>query len=465
MTNGGRIEGRTLISGLDFVYYGPEPWAGMWRNRHQLLSRLAAANRVLYVEPRPYFRATLAELRAGARRPAGWWQGGLSPGAENLWIYRTPAYAAIGGGPAWRPIGRALRVRLMRSVLRRLGIGRPLVWLSHPSQADARDDLPARLRVYHVVDEYLGYAGVDAQQRAWLAGCEAQIIAWADLVIAVTPELVAAKGGPPKARLLPNAADVAAFAAAALPAPRREIYAERGAAADENVMLSGLTNQRSQRRDSSEASPFGNRDSSLVSRRDALWPVDPLRVTHRNISGTAENLGEEAVTLGYAGLVSSRLDLPLLAELAAIRPEWRLVLVGEIVPAGCQTELARLTALPNVTLAGPRPAAEMPGIIARWDVGLIPYRVNEETRRASPLKLYEYLAAGLPVVSADVPAVRPFAGLIEIAGGPEETAVAVARALATDSAAARAGRCAAVREHSWDARVESLSAMLAEALA
>jgi glycosyltransferase involved in cell wall biosynthesis len=188
-------------------------------------------------------------------------------------------------------------------------------------------------------------------------------------------------------------------------------------------------------------------------------------VTHRNISGTAENLGEEAVTLGYAGLVSSRLDLPLLAELAAIRPEWRLVLVGEIVPAGCQTELARLTALPNVTLAGPRPAAEMPGIIARWDVGLIPYRVNEETRRASPLKLYEYLAAGLPVVSADVPAVRPFAGLIEIAGGPEETAVAVARALATDSAAARAGRRAAVREHSWDARVESLSAMLAEALA
>jgi glycosyltransferase involved in cell wall biosynthesis len=114
----------------------------------------------------------------------------------------------------------------------------------------------------------------------------------------------------------------------------------------------------------------------------------------------------------------------------------------------------------------------MPGIIAGWDVGLIPYRVSEETRHASPLKLYEYLAAGLPVVTADVPAVRPFAGLVEIVadphrgtGGLEETVAAIERGLAADSPAARAARRAAVREHSWDARVESLSEMLAEALA
>ncbi|MCX6031096.1 MAG: glycosyltransferase [Chloroflexi bacterium] len=401
-----------MITGLDFVYYGPEPWAGMWRNRHQLLSRLARANRVVYVEPRPYFRATLAELRSGARRPGHLFDGGLAQVADGLWAYRTPAYAAIGGGPAWRPIGRVLRVRHLRDALRRLGIGRPIVWLSHPSQADVRDDLPARLRVYHVVDEYLSYAGVNERQRAWLAACEAQIIAWADLVIAVTPELVATKGGPSKARLLPNAADVAAFDA--LPTP---------------------------------PAPLPTREGGGVLPAPARGGVG------------------RGVTLGYAGLVGSRLDLPLLAALAAARPEWRLILVGEIVPTGCEAELARLAGLPNVTLTGPRPAAEMPGIIARWDVGLIPYRINEETRHASPLKLYEYLAAGLPVVSADVPAVRPFAGLIEITGGPEETAAAVARALAADSPAARAGRRAAVHEHSWDARVEVLSAMLAEALA
>jgi glycosyltransferase involved in cell wall biosynthesis len=121
----------------------------------------------------------------------------------------------------------------------------------------------------------------------------------------------------------------------------------------------------------------------------------------------------------------------------------------------------------------------MPGLIVGWDVGLIPYRVTEETRHASPLKLYEYLAAGLPVVTADVPAVRPFAGLVEIVEDPRkelalslskgtsglaETLLAVERALATDSPAAHAARRAAVREHSWDARVESLSEMLAEAL-
>ncbi|MCX6030492.1 MAG: LysE family transporter [Chloroflexi bacterium] len=65
---------------------------------------------------------------------------------------------------------------------------------------------------------------------------------------------------------------------------RADVHAARDTTTHENVMLSGLTNQRSPRRNPSEASLFDDRDSSLVSRRDALWPVDPLRVTNRSIS-------------------------------------------------------------------------------------------------------------------------------------------------------------------------------------
>ena len=54
-----------MIRGEDFVYYGPEGWQSMWRNRHQLLSRLARANWVVYVEPRPYIEQIAAALRAG----------------------------------------------------------------------------------------------------------------------------------------------------------------------------------------------------------------------------------------------------------------------------------------------------------------------------------------------------------------------------------------------------------------
>jgi glycosyltransferase involved in cell wall biosynthesis len=388
-----------MISDLDIVYYGPEPWAGMWRNRHQLLSRLARANRVLYIEPRPFLRAVIRGLRRGVLRAADLTAGGVVPSSlDNLWLYQTPLYAAIGGGPLWRPLARMLRVRHLRQALRKLGMSRPVVWLSHPGQADARHDLPACLRIYHVVDEYLGYQGMDAGLRAWLAAQEEQIIAWADLIIAVTPELVQAKGrGSPKAYLLPNAADVDAFhAALAHPAPL----------------------------------PPG------VSR-----PV-----------------------LGYVGLISARLDLAGLAEVAARRPGWSWLLVGDVVDNGCQAELARLRALPNVHLVGARPANQIPAIVASFDVGLIPYRVNEETRHASPLKLYEYLAAGLPVVSSDIPAVREFAECVEIATGADEMEAAIERALREDSLPRRLARWSSVRGHSWDARVQTLSEILAGAL-
>ena len=86
------------------------------------------------------------------------------------------------------------------------------MWLSHPSQADARFDLPAGLRVYHIVDDYLGYYGLSDAQRASWAARERSLIDWADRVIAVSAELMAAKGaGDPKFRLLPNAVDEAAY--------------------------------------------------------------------------------------------------------------------------------------------------------------------------------------------------------------------------------------------------------------
>lgn len=386
-----------MIEGLDFVYYGPEPWAGMWRNRHHLLSRLARCNRVVYVEPQPYLRPLLQQWVAGTLDHAALWSGCLQPLAPNLWRYRPPAHTAVGGGPLWRPIAARLRVAHLRRTLREIGIDRPVVWLSHPSQAFLRHDLDARLRVYHVVDEYLGYFGVDDRQRARLAAWEDEIIAWADLVIVVSSALAEAKRrAGHKIHVLPNAADLTAFDAA-------------------------LTH-----------------------------PTD---------------LGLPRPVIGYVGLISSRLDLKALVNLAQAQPAWSLVFVGEVVPTACEGEIAALRASPNVHLLGVRPAAEIPALIAGWDVGLIPYCVNTETEHASPLKLYEYLAAGLPVVSADVPAVRPFASLVYIVPEGGSYAEAIARALAENSAQARLARWAAVRSHSWDARVETLSRILVEGLA
>ncbi len=90
-----------MIRGEDFVYYGPEVWQSMWRNRHQLLSRLARANRVVYVEPRPYIEQITAALRASCTLRTCGATRGLAPALPGLWTYRSPRYAL--GRAAARP--------------------------------------------------------------------------------------------------------------------------------------------------------------------------------------------------------------------------------------------------------------------------------------------------------------------------------------------------------------------------
>ncbi len=388
-----------MIAGESFVYFGPEPWAGMWRNRHQLLRRLAAANQAVYVEPRPYSYEVTAALR---RRDLSWAElraGGLRPVAEDLWAYRSPRYAPLGGPAPLRAVTHWLRRRHLTRALAAIAVREPIVWLSTPAQFDARDDLPARLRVYHIVDDYLGYYGLTGPQRASWAEREQGLIAWADLVVVVSPELISSKGaGNPKFRLLPNAVDAAAY-------------------------------------------------------RKSDWTVP----------ATLADLPRPI--LGYIGLVSVRLNLALLDALAVAHPEWTLVLMGEVDRSGCGEILDRLAERPNVRLLPPVPGEQVADYVRAFDLGLLPYRQTQETHHASPLKLYEYLAAGLPVVAADVPGARQFAAAIAIAGDLPAWEAAIAAQLATDSPAAIAARLAAVTPHTWDARVETLSGYLVEALA
>ena len=390
-----------MIRGEDFVYYGPEAWQSMWRNRHHLLSRLARANRVVYVEPRPYVEQISAALRSGEWRIADLYrEHGLAAALPGLWTYRSPRYAPLGGPPPVRAICHRLRRHAMRADLAAAGIRQPIVWISTPTLYDARLDLPARLRVYHIVDDYLGYHGLPAAQRPRWAELERRLIDWSDLVIAVSPELVQTKGaGNPKFRLLPNAVDSCPYAADRPLGPAPEL--------------------------------------------DDLPP--PI--------------------LGYVGLVSVRLDLALLDALAARHPDWMLVLVGTVYRSGCAELLDRLAARPNVRLLPPVPAERVPDFVRRFDVGLAPYRVTQETFHASPLKLYEYLAAGLPVVAADVPGAQQFAGVLSIAEALDGWDAAITAELGNGSPEAANRRRAAVAPHTWDARVETLSGYLAEALA
>lgn len=123
--------------------------------------------------------------------------------------------------------------------------------------------------------------------------------------------------------------------------------------------------------------------------------------------------------LGYAGVIDERMDLDLLREVAAARPNWQLVMLGPVVKIDPKT----LPSARNIHYLGMRNYADLPAYFSGWDIGLLPFALNESTRFISPTKTPEYLAAGLRVVSTTIrDVVTPYGdlGFVEIANGPSE---------------------------------------------
>ena len=177
--------------------------------------------------------------------------------------------------------------------------------------------------------------------------------------------------------------------------------------------------------------------------------LDPALPRPADVAGLA------GPVIGFFGLLAEWIDLELLAAIARRRPHWTLLLLGKAT-----VDTGALRALPNVRLVGQKPYAALPAYCRAFDVGLIPFRIDELTVRANPLKLREYLAAGLPVVSTDLPEVRKYAGLVRLAAGPEGFIEAIEAALADRNEPADRARVAAMQSESWEARVEQISELL-----
>ena len=166
-----------------------------------------------------------------------------------------------------------------------------------------------------------------------------------------------------------------------------------------------------------------------------------------------------APVVGYYGAIADWFDADLVADLAERRPDWRFLLVGSTFTA----DTSRLAALPNVEMPGEVPYAELPSWIGRMDVLLIPFRRTPLTEATNPVKAYEILAAGRPLVSVPLPEVVALGDLVRLAGSPEETEQAIRDALATDTLAERERRRAFARGQTWEHRVEALVPAVAAA--
>jgi glycosyltransferase involved in cell wall biosynthesis len=154
----------------------------------------------------------------------------------------------------------------------------------------------------------------------------------------------------------------------------------------------------------------------------------------------------------YAGSLDFRFDAEVVAGAAERLPDWQFVIAG---PADARAR-GRLSGLRNVRLAGRLPAADIPGLLAGASVCLMPYRRDAFTDTVFPVKLVEYLAAGKPIVSTPIAAVREFEDVVTVADGPEAFAGAIAAAARDDSDAARRRRMERARPYSWERRMDQL---------
>ena len=168
--------------------------------------------------------------------------------------------------------------------------------------------------------------------------------------------------------------------------------------------------------------------------------------------------------IGFFGLLADWIDVPLIAQVAARRPDWTLLLIGH-----ASTDVAELVDKPNVLMVGPKPYEQLPSWAKLFDVAIMPYRQNRQVKNANPLKLREYLATGKPVVSVPTPEVEKFVPHVYLADSPDEFVTAIDRALVEDGDDLRRSRMQFVRPMSWDARVqqvmERVQAKLARATA
>lgn len=123
--------------------------------------------------------------------------------------------------------------------------------------------------------------------------------------------------------------------------------------------------------------------------------------------------------LGFFGVIDERMDVGLVGRVAALRPDWHLVMIGPVMKIDPET----LPQSPNIHWIGGKDYKELPRYLARWDIGFMPFALNEATKFISPTKTPEFLAAGVPVVSTPITdVVRPYGekGLVEIARTAEE---------------------------------------------
>ncbi len=161
---------------------------------------------------------------------------------------------------------------------------------------------------------------------------------------------------------------------------------------------------------------------------------------------------------GYTGTIhGDRVDVNLIAAVAKSYPSATIAMVGpNLLEQADQQDLDQLS---NIVFTGSQPYSELPDIMRAFDVCMVPHRVTPFTESLNPIKLWEYLAAGKPIVSTNVAGFRDYPDLVRVADTLDDFVSLLAQA-PVESPDLPLLRQQAVRQHTWDQRIAAVEALL-----
>lgn len=160
--------------------------------------------------------------------------------------------------------------------------------------------------------------------------------------------------------------------------------------------------------------------------------------------------------IGYVGALSDyKVDFPLLLDVAEQRPDWHFVLIGEEAEGQDNSIVRQLRQMPNVHLLGHRSYQTLPDYLRGFDVGLLPTLINDYTRAMFPMKYFEYLAAGVPVVSTPLDFTRENKAGLVVAEGLEVFIQAIEQQLERGRFS-KEESSSFVADNTWDARMKKM---------
>ncbi len=308
--------------------------------------RLAARRRVLYVNSLGLRapRADRRDLTKIARRLRGLARLSYQPDPDRDLHVLSPVTLPPRPERRWQRAAAHLLAWRLRQATARLKMHDPLCWVFLPTAEPVLEVLGLRRVVYHCVDAYEANPGVDAEL---IRALEKRLLARAERVIATSRPLYdRLRATHPSVWLMPNVADLSLFP------------------------------------------PPGSDPGHRPAEPSDLAPIPAPRLLY------------------VGNLAAYKCDLERIVATARRRPAWSWVFVGPLGLGEQTTALDALTATPNIHLLGPRDRRQLAGYIHHCDAGLIPFRISESTRHSFPMKFFEYLACGRPVVCADLPSLR-----------------------------------------------------------